>query len=110
MDELPVYPLYVALTRPAINRWGVPYKGAVILLAATMIAWTAIGKGNPAYLATGIFGYVVLRALTEWEPHFMTILDVWGKTKANGYVEGGTMLRPISSGIPDDPEDIASAL
>lgn len=84
------------------------------MVAAAVIVF--LFTHNP--IALGVIsggGFLALRVLTAWDPNFFRLIQLWGQTKGRAlfnpsWIWGGSMLVPLSSGVPDDLKDIASAV
>lgn len=108
MENLPEFPVYGALTMPAINRYGIPHKASLLIMMAVSAFWAKIGP--PYGIVAGGIMYVIIRALTEWDPNFARQIDIWAITKAKALFSGGfggSLLSALPTGVPDDAEDIA---
>lgn len=114
--DLPRYKVDIPLTRPAINKWGIPQKAASLLGLATMLC--GMWFGLPYYLVIIPF-YLILRGLTEWDHNFWRILSLWWKTKFVGIVFNvynkrppwaGSYLSAIPCGVPVNPKGIHGAV
>jgi type IV secretory pathway VirB3-like protein len=109
------YVLFLALTRPAINRFGIPHKAFMMIFMITLLSgwWLGHGTGWHQLFYYTVFGplFVGARLLTEWEHNAMRLLQLWFNTKAKGLGKrGGTLLSPMPAGIPSNARDIAGAV
>ncbi len=111
------YILFVALTRPAINKWGIPQHCFTWGVVATsgIGMWAGRGSGMAwqgiCYVVPAAVLFFGLRALTEWDHNFVRILQLWFSTKAKGLGKpGGSVLSPLPSGLPSRTRDIAGAV
>lgn len=109
------YKIDIPLTRPAINRWGIPHKSAHFLLLGTVTFAMIFGKGSIVYYSAGIPFLIALRALCDWDHNFWRIFQLWRKTKYRGIMFNIHNGRPPFSGsllisIPSGPRSISGAL
>jgi type IV secretory pathway VirB3-like protein len=89
--------LFVAMTRPAVFRWGVPFDGFVANTAGTTILTLAIIHRPPGFLI-GVVVHFALRELFRADPHFFVKARVWQETKFKSFgrtlLWGGSYLAP----------------
>lgn len=109
------YTLFVAMTKPAVNRFGIPQNSWVFVFVFTILfAWwvgRGTGRWQPAYYFIGIPLFFGARALTEWDHNWMRILTLWFMTKAKGLGRpDGAQLSPLPHSTPRRIRDIAGAL
>jgi type IV secretory pathway VirB3-like protein len=117
--ELPQHRIFVALTRPAINKFGIPHKGFVLNLCCTQLIFLWIGRGNPLYWGVFVIIHIILRALTEWDPNFFRIFQLWLTTMFRFYLPrnwrelkrwGGPRLAAIPCGLPYNAKDTSGVV
>ncbi len=110
------YILFVAMTRPAINKWGIPTHAFSYIVGGTCLFGMWAGKGAGLwqilwFVIPGAILFGVTLALTEWDHNFFRILKLWYRTKAKGIGKpGGSVLSPLPAGIPSNPKDLAGAV
>ncbi len=107
--DLPKFPLYVALTRPAINKIGIPQKAWMLIFGFSALFVFLYGHGRLTYWIVLAPLYVIFRSLTEWDHNFMRIGWQWIKSKWSALVYGAE-LSPLPVGIPSNPDDIAGVM
>jgi type IV secretory pathway VirB3-like protein len=111
--NLPKTILFVSLTRPAVNRFGLPHKGGMLLIVGTQLFTMWVGRGALQYYLVGIPFFITMRALTEWDHNFFRLLQLWWKTKRTAPHRtrwGGSRLAALPAGLPRNPRDIAGAI
>jgi len=104
MSDIPEFPVYGALTMPAINRYGIPHKASILIMIAVAAFWAKIGP--PYGIVAGIVMYIIIRGLTEYDPNFARQIDVWAATKARGMFST-YLLSALPVGMPEDHEDVS---
>jgi len=114
MDD-PRYILFLALTRPAINRWGIPHKAFILIFAGTIVfgMWVGHGTGwhQPFYYLIAVPLFYGVRLLTEWDHNFLRIIQLWFQTKGQGLGKRrGSVLTPLPAGVPRNARDIPGAV
>lgn len=114
MDD-PRYILFLALTRPAINRWGVPHKSFLVIFTGTLVFGWWIGHGTGwhqlFYYAIFVPLFLGARWLTEWDPNSLRLAQLWFNTKAKGLGKRqGPLLSPLPAGVPSSPREVAGAV
>jgi type IV secretory pathway VirB3-like protein len=94
--------LFVAMTRPAVFRWGVPFDGFVANTFGTTILTLAIIHRPPGFLI-GVVVHFALRELFRVDPHFFVKARVWQATKFKSFGRtlpwGGSYLAPAHDRI-----------
>ena len=114
--HLPAPIIFRSLTRPTINKFGLPqgmsmYVGVGIFL---FVLW--FGNGRIGYYAVLLpTAFVVMRALVEYDPNFWRIFCLWLKTKFRTKRDtmrlwGGSYLAALPCGVVTDAKDVASAV
>jgi type IV secretory pathway VirB3-like protein len=113
---LPAPTIFRSLTRPTINKLGVPHSLSVIVLCGTVIAVMWLGNSRIGYYFVLLpIEFVAMRALVEWDPNFWRIFKLWWRTKFKAKLKtiriwGGSYLAALPCGVADDAKDVAGAI
>jgi type IV secretory pathway VirB3-like protein len=99
--------LFVAMSRPAVFRWGVPFDGFVANTVGTTVLTLAIIHRPPGFLI-GVVVHFALRELFRIDPHFFVKARVWHATKFKSFgrtlLWGGSYLAPAHHRIKSAKE------
>jgi len=112
---LPAPTIFRSLTRPTINKFGLPHKMSVIILICTQLFVMWVGRGRLGYYLVLIPIYIAIRELAEWDPNFWRIFNIWRRTKFKTRLDtrriwGGSHLVALPCGVEKDAKDVAGAV
>ena len=113
---LPAPVIFRSLTRPTINRFGLPQGMSMYVLAGIFLFVLWFGNGRIWYYVVLMpLAWIIMRALVEYDPNFWRIFRLWMRTKFKTKrhtlrLFGGSFLAALPCGVADDAKDVASAL
>lgn len=112
---LPAPTIFRSLTRPTINKFGLPHKFSVICLGCTVIVNMWVFRRIGYLIFFLLVEYAVLSALVEWDPNFWRICVLWWRTKFKTKRDtmrlwGGSYLAALPCGVADHAKDVAGAV
>jgi len=113
--DLPAPTIFRPLTRPTINKLGLPHKFSVIVGTVTVIVNMWVFRRVGYLLFFLAVEYVLLTALVEYDPNFARVLQLWWKTKFKTKLNtrklwGGSYLVALPAGAPDNARDVPGAV
>lgn len=114
--QFPAPVIFRSMTRPTINKFGVPQGLSMFVLIGIFLFVLWFGNGRIWYYFVLLpASFAIMRALVEYDPNFWRIFNLWRRTKfktrrATLRLWGGSYLAALPCGVPDDVKDIASAV
>ena len=114
--QLPAPIIFRSLTRPTINKFGLPQGLSMYVLSGIFLFVIWFGNGRIWYYFVLLpLAYVLMRTLVEYDPNFWRIFRLWLRTKFRTKRDtmrlwGGSYLVALPCGIAAEAKDVAGAI
>ena len=114
--QLPAPIIFRSLTRPTINKMGLPQGLSMYVLSGIFLFVLWFGNGRIWYYFVLLpTAYITMRALVEYDPNFWRIFKLWFRTKfktrrATMRLWGGSYLAALPCGVERNAKDVAGAI
>ena len=114
--QLPAPIIFRSLTRPTINKFGLPQGMSMYVLVGIFLFVIWFGNGRIGYYAVLLpTAFAIMRALVEYDPNYWRIFRLWLRTKFKTKRDtlrlwGGSYLVALPCGVEKDARDVASAV
>ena len=114
--QLPAPTIFRSLTRPTINKFGLPQGMSMYVLVGIFLFVLWFGNGRAGYYAVLLpTAFMVMRSLVEYDPNFWRIFRLWLRTKFKTKRDtmrlwGGSYLAALPWGIATSAKDVAGAI